>query len=842
MTKVYEQIDPMLNKLKYLIAGVMLWANMAGAQNLSEVSSSEILHEIKGLKSVGSVLYLAAHPDDENTKVISYLAQGMQLETSYLALTRGDGGQNLIGTEIGTALGVLRTQELLMARSVDHGHQYFSRAIDFGYSKNPEETFNMWQREEVLKDVVWVIRQTRPDLIITRFPPDERAGHGHHTASAMLAIEAIKAANDPNFKFGDARDNKLKPWKVHRVVWNTSIWWYERMGIEIDESKLYKLDVGTYEALLGQSFNSIASRARSMHRSQGFGDLIDRGSYPEYFEHLAGDSAKKDIFEDYDFTWYRFGNFNLAQKATNLIEKIVGEYNPAKPEQSLPDLVKLKQLIDDVNDPKWQKNLNERVDLIIAQCAGLWCEVIVNQYYACQDDEVTFTLNAIKRNDCTVKTKFVDFGEFTYHIEEPTELYPNNLTEVVSRTVKIDMTDYGYTEPYWLKAPPHDGLFTIENAELIGLPEKRPFQNAHALFEVNGCNISVTVPISYKWEDRARGELRRPFEIRPKVSLNFDEPVLVASAGSKVKLALNVLINTNNVIGNLQLNLPTGWTASPKELFVEGRYRGEVIPVVFEITPSSKAVSGVIGAQFFEEGNVYNKGLVSIEHEHIPAQVMLPDAQCKLVYMNVNLSPQKIGYLMGAGDEVPVALAQLGYTVEMLDPENISLNILKQYKTIVVGVRAYNTIENIRNIHGILMQFVEAGGKVITQYNTSSGLKSEIVGPYDLKPDRDRITDEHAKLTILQPTHAIFNTPNKITQDDFAGWVQERGLYFPSSFDSHYTALLSGHDPGEEDLKGMLLVTNYGKGKFVYTGISFFRELPAGVPGAYRLFVNLIEF
>lgn len=829
-------LKPVLPLLAFLLV------HTTYAQDHIEQSASEILHDIKGLNSVGCALYLAAHPDDENTKVITYLSKEKQLHTAYLALTRGDGGQNLIGTEKGDALGVVRTQELLQARRRDGGHQYFTRAVDFGYSKNPQETFNKWERDEVLKDVVWVIRQVRPDIIITRFPPDSRAGHGHHTASAMLAIEAQKAAKDPNFKFNDDRDGKLKAWEVKRVVWNTSIWWYKRLGVEIDESKLYKLNVGSYNTLLGTSYNSIASRARSQHRSQGFGDLIDRGSYMEYFEHLAGDSAKKSIFEGYDFTWYRFGNFNVAEQAKGLIQQISSGFNPGSPEKSIEKLIKLKDLVREISDPFWQQNLNERIDLIIARCAGMWYEVTVDRYYASDGDSVTFTLNAIKRQDCTVKTRFVDFGEFTYHIEEPTELKDNTFTEVVSRKVKINVKDYGYSSPYWLERDKNEGLFTISDEESIGLAEKRPFQTATILFAVNDENIKVNVPITYKWEDRALGEQRRPFEIRPKVSLNFKNQVLVAQAGTQMDVEVNLIMNTEMLYGVLKLEAPEGWTVKPSEINFEANYRGEILPCSFSITPGSNAVSGTIKASVEEESNVYNQGLIEIKHDHIPSQVMMPKAECQLVYINVATSGQKVGYLMGAGDEVPNALTQLGYQIELLNPENINQEVLKAYKTIVIGVRAYNTIDNIRNIHNDLLKYAEAGGKVIAQYNTTYGLKSDVVGPYNLKPSRARITDEYAPLKILQSKHPVFNSPNKITSDDFDNWVQERGLYFPSEFSKEYTPLLQGNDMDEEPLNGMLLVADYGKGQFVYTGLSFFRELPAGVPGAYRLFVNLIEY
>lgn len=787
-------------------------------------------------------MYLAAHPDDENTKVIAYMAQGMQLETSYLALTRGEGGQNLIGTEQGHLLGVLRTQELLMARGIDGGKQYFTRAIDFGYSKTPTETFGIWERDEVLKDVVWVIRQTQPDLIITRFPPDDRAGHGHHTASAMLAKNAFMAANDASYTFGDARDGKAQTHLAKRVVWNTSIWWYERMGIEIDESKLYKMDVGVYNPLLGISYNSLASMARSQHRSQGFGDLIDRGEYVEYFEHLAGDSAKNNILEGIDFTWFRFGNYNLAIKANKLIDGIVSAYNPNNPALSIPMLAQLKKLVPDIADTKWQALMGQRIDEIISQCAGIWCEVLVDRYYATTGDSLVFSLQAVKRSNAVVKTKFVDFGEFTYHIEEPSELPNNMLTQVLTRKVRIDAKDYGYSQPYWLAQNPKEGLHQVDNAEWIGLAEHRPFQVAKVLYDINGTGVIVEVPISYKWEDRALGEQRRPLEIRPKVCINFQDEVLVATAGKDIDLVVKVLVNTDYLLANLRLVAPPGWALSPANTEIEADYRGQIILVPLRLSPGANAQNGVLKAFVDEEGQVYNQSMLRVEQAHIPPQVMFPEATCHLVYVGMSARAQSIGYIMGAGDEMPSALRQLGYEVTMLNPDKIDLPTLAAYRTVVLGVRAYNTLENMNYLHRVLMEYVHEGGKVICQYNTSSGLKSEFVGPYDLGLSRNRVTDENAPMVMLAPGHAIFNTPNKITQNDFDGWVQERGLYFPDKYHDAYTPLLQSQDPGEEPQNGLLLVAAHGKGKYIYTGLSFFRQLPAGVPGSYRLLMNLIEY
>ena len=511
------------------------------------------------------------------------------------------------------------------------------------------------------------------------------------------------------------------------------------------------------------------------------------------------------------------------------------------PENSITKLIELKRMVSDINDEQWQEILNKKLDMLIARCAGLYCEVLVDRYYACNGDSITFSLNAINRSKKEVKTKFVDFGEFTYHIEEPTELHFNKLTEVVARKIRIDAKDYGYSDPYWLREEKKDGLFQISNAELIGKPELRPFQNATALFEIQGESIEISVPIDYKWEDRVLGEQRRPFEVRPKVALNFDQSVIVATAGQKVEVEVNILVNSPNIYGLCALEVPKGWSVSPSEFNFEGNYSGEIIPITFTLSPGRGASSGAIKAKVFEESTEYNQGLQVIKYDHIPTQLLMPKAICNLAYIDQSTNGQKIGYLMGAGDKVAEALSNLGYDITLLDPETVNKEILREYPTIVVGIRAYNTLDNIAHIHQLLMNYCEEGGKVISQYNTTGGLKNKVVGPYDLVPSRSRITDEHAKLTFLNANHPIFHKPLKITSVDFENWVQERGLYFPNKWDSEFTPILSMHDKDEESTTGSLLIAPYGKGNYIYTGLSFFRELPVGVPGAYKLFSNMLS-
>ena len=806
-----------------------------------EIGSSNLLHQIKGLKSTGTALYLAAHPDDENTGLITWLAQEKQWRTAYLALTRGDGGQNLIGIEKGNDLGVLRSQELLAARSIDGGEQYFTRAVDFGYSKNPNETFDIWEKQEILKDVVWVIRKVRPDIIITRFPPDYRAGHGHHTASAMLAIEAYKAAADPKFKFNDERDGVLEAWQVHRVVWNTSWWAYRRSGETFPPKGVLSEEIGNYNPLIGKSYNSIASLARSQHKSQGFGTLIDRGSKIEYFEHLIGDSAETSIFEDIDDSWHRFGDYKLAKKIEQLIDRTINDFDAENPNQSISQLIEIKRLAKQFKTSAWRQYKLDKIDHLIASCAGLWYEATVDRYFACPNDSFELRVTLANRSSEIIETNLITLDDLAYTLDNKT-LKRNVLTEVLNKKIWIPSDPIAYSQPYWLNGEAKLGIYAVKNPLDIGAAEIRPFDRVNILVEIQGESLQLSTPIRYKWRDRAKGELHRPFEVRPKISLNFESQVAVFSKGQQKKLRINLISNTKETKGTLELIVPEGWSISPKVVNFNTQFTGEQIPYDFIITPSENAKSGYISAEAKAEGKIFNQGMVTIEYDHIPAQVVFPDAKAKLIYADLTASDTKIAYIQGAGDEVAQSLREIGYDVTELNPDHINESLLEKYKVVIVGVRAYNTIENIANLHKELLKYVEKGGKVISQYNTSGGLKQDEVGPYNLTVSRDRITDENAKIKFLVPNHPILNKPNKITTADFDNWVQERGLYFPNKWDKKYTPILAANDPGEDELQGMLLTCNYGKGKFVYTSISFFRELPAGVPGAYRLFVNLIEF
>lgn len=786
-------------------------------------------------------MYMAAHPDDENTSLISYLANGEQLKTTYLSLTRGDGGQNLIGTEKGDLLGLVRANELDQARAKDGGEQYFTRAVDFGYSKNEKEAFAIWNKTEVLKDVVWNIRRIRPDIIITRFPPDYRAGHGHHTASAILAMDAYTKAADKNFKFNDARDGKLEPWQVKRVVWNTSWWAYRRSGKEFPPKGVLSMEVGHFNPNMGVSYNSIASKSRSTHRSQGFGTIVDRGSDREYFEHLKGDSAEKHIFDDLDFSWTRFGDYKLAKKIDSQVDKILSRFDQSTPSESVDALLDLRNLIKGVDDQGWKDYKVKQIDAIIAASMGLWLECLSDHYYASHGDSMVFKLTGLNRSKLPVVAKSMSFIDETRTLDD-TVLYYNKVTELALIRKYIN-PNLKPTQPYWLQKERKGALFAFEDPTSIGWVDQQPFSKADVWLEVNNEIIKIEVPIQYKWRDGSKGELRRPFEIRSRVSLNFQHPFYLFTGSESREVELTITGNKEDTEGNVWLELPKGWKSNPKELPFKTDFRGQAQIIRFTVTPEKGAENGLISAKAVEAGYEHKRSLIEIDYEHIPAQVHQPIAQSRVAFEDIRKTVgKKIAYLPGAGDNVPEALRSIGYEVEMLDPENIQKETFQNHKVVIVGIRAYNTLSDIPNIHTHLMKFVENGGKVIVQYNTSYSLKNKEIGPYGLQPSRKRITDETAEMTLLQPQHPVFNKPNKIGAKDFEGWVQERGLYFADEFSDKYTPLLSGADPDEEPLNGSLLVTQYGKGQFVYTGLSFFRELPAGVTGAYKLMVNLIEF
>jgi hypothetical protein len=780
----------------------------------------------------------------------------MGLETGYLSLTRGDGGQNLIGKDVRELLGITRTQELLAARRTDGGRQFFSRANDFGYSKHPDETLTIWDKKQVLADAVWVIRKFRPDVIVTRFSPD-RAGrtHGHHTTSALIAKEAFVAAADPTqfpeqLKYVDV-------WQPKRLVWNTSYWFFRGKNEKFNPDNFMQLNIGEYNPLLGESYNEIASKSRSMHKSQGFGSSRQRGETIEYFKHLLGDSSTNNkLFQNIDLSWKRIkGGSKIGDKLAK-IERNFQVDNPQKSIQDLADVIKELRKLEQTN---LVRNKTNEIEQIVLQCAGVWWEANTTEYYITKDDSLKLELSVINRTEIPMVLKTIQIGDGS-KIQLDSVLKNNQLKKtkvdfIIPSTAKI-------SQPYWLEAEGTKGMFAVEDATQIGKPENDFSLPVKAVFQIAGIDIETTTPSMYKWTSPVDGEQYRPLVIAPEITANLDQSVLLFANNEPKIIKVLLKSHTNEVYGELSLDLPDGWESEPQSVAFNLEDKGEEATVPFKVFPPDNQSVGDIGVnlaighkitrtktadnkieEVMEVGEPFSAfGLTSLEYTHLPIQTIFPKSKAKVVRLEIEKFGKRIGYLQGAGDAIPEALQQIGYQVDVLEDSDITPENLKKYDAIIAGVRAYNTNKRIKFHQPILMEYVENGGNYIVQYNTSHRLVTKDIGPYPLTLSRDRVTVEEAEITILDAQNPVLNTPNKITKADFADWVQERGLYFPNKWDENYSAILSSHDPNEDAKNGGLLVADYGKGSFIYTGYSWFRQLPAGVPGAYRLFVNLISY
>lgn len=827
----------MFSKLTRSFLILFFLFSIAKSQPQQVFSSGEIQLALKKLNVVGSVLYIAAHPDDENTRLLAYLANEKLLRTAYLSITRGDGGQNLIGSEQEELLGMIRTQELLAARKIDKAEQFFTRAIDFGYSKNPEETFSIWDKEKILSDVVFVIRKFQPDIIITRFPTNGDGGHGHHTASAILAEEAFKAAADPN-RFPEQL-KFVSVWQAKRLLWNSFV---PRDTKPEDTLGLMKLDVGVFNPLLGKSYGEIAGESRSMHKSQGFGVSKNRGSVIEYFKFIAGDSSK-NIFDGIDFTWKRVKG---AEKLSQLFPKAYSEFNPEKPETTVPVLLEAYKKIQSLSENNFTIQKKKELENLIVACSGIWAEANAAEFSANPNSEIKIISSFVKRTTVDWKLEKIIFSN---EIDTTVNKKLNN-NEILNfeKQIKIDST-FQFRNPYWLNEKHGKGIFSVSNQNLIGLGENPNSLSVSFILSLNNQPFTINRPITYKWVDPIDGEKYRPLEIVPPVTANFSNKAFMFPNGNSKEISVTLKSAIENANGNIKLQLPDGWKSEPQNFSFTMKTKGEEQVVKFLLTPPKyfqnlKDFGNLKVKAIVEIGNEkISKSVTRIEYKHIPPQVLFSDAEAKLVSFPLEKHGKKIGYIPGAGDQVAECLKQIGYDVSILNDEMLSNQSLKDFDAIIVGIRAFNTNERMKFYHEKLMDYIFQGGNLIVQYNTNnflSTVKTEI-GPYPFKISRDRVTVEEIPIHFDNTTHPLLNFPNKISDSDFDGWIQERGLYFANEWDEKYETVISSNDPGEKPLKGSIITAKYGKGNFVYTGLAFFRQLPAGVPGAYKFFVNMID-
>jgi LmbE family N-acetylglucosaminyl deacetylase len=818
-----------MNLIKILSSIVLTLAFGASVLADVEPKSVDAAHlklDLKKLTVLGSVLYIGAHPDDENTAVLAYLSLGRALRTAYLSLTRGDGGQNLIGPEQGEKLGIIRTQELLAARQLDGAEQYFTRAIDFGYSKTPEETIRLWGRDKVLSDVVWVIRRFRPDVIILRFPA-QGGGHGHHAASGILGKEAYEAAADP--KMFPEQLRWVKPWRAKRLLWNS-------FGRESQTGPdIISIDVGGYNPLLGESYREIAGQSRSMHKSQGMGAPEIRGPSVNTFERLGGEPFSSDLMDGVDTSW---GRIPGGEPIGRLLERAYSEFHVDRPWAITPILVEAYSRMAALKDDPWiQLKMRDTLEAI-RLCSGLWLEAITPVPSAIPGQTVEVRLTAINRSSLPFQLMRVELAG-----RESTPGSPVNLADNIPYSENLQLTvpsDASYSQPYWLRAKPDGFTYRVEDQTLVGLAEEGPPFSARVTLRLGVNELSFDVPVLHRWTDPVEGERYLTFEVSPEVSVAVEEPVMVFADTAARTVRVTVTSEGEGISGDLRLSLPGDWTASPAVIPFAFKAKGETRAFDFQVAPVDHARIADFLAVAEVRGKKLTCSLSTIDYRYFPPQTVLTPADGRLLRLDLKKVGSRIGYVMGSGDLVPQALREMGYEVTLLSDEQLVGADLSSYDAIVTGIRAYNTREMLAQAQSRLLDYVRAGGTLVEQYNTPQGLVMSDLGPYPFRLSRERVSVEDTPVTFTAD-HPLMTAPNRIEPDDFAAWVQERGLNFPAQWDPRYQTPVSSADPGEAQLKGGILFARYGKGVFIYTAYSWFRELPAGVPGAYRLFANLVS-
>ena len=815
-----------------------------GQRQLSGTPEIELaLHKLNVL---GSVLMIAAHPDDENTALLAYYARGRSVRTGYLSLTRGEGGQNLIGPEQGDLLGVIRTQELLAARRIDGAEQFFTRAIDFGYSKSPDEALAKWGREKVLSDVVWTIRKFRPDVIILRFSGTARDGHGHHQASAILGKEAFSAAADKN-RFPEQL-RYVQTWQAKRLMWNVFSFTPEQEKEARAMPHKVEVDTGEFNPILGKSYNEIAGISRSQHRSQGMGAPERRGSSKNFLVTVEGPPADETAFEGIDTGWQRVPGGEAVGKALAEAERA---FEPEHPERIIPLLLKARPLLAAIDDP-WARRKLEELDETLALCSGLWLDATADHYALVPGRPVEIQLTALNRSHSRIEAPIYSVvtpqgvvGGAVF--DGPRELpYNEPAGKTLSWTVPSDCE---YSQPYWLRHPHAGDTYDIPDQALIGLPDTPLLLTAEFLVNFSGTSVTLKRPVQFRYVDPTEGELTRAVVVVPAVGINLPERVAFFPDEAPKKIEIQVKGNVARAAGELRLELPDGWRAEPSsQSFQMPDADGERV-LSFSITPPHAGAQAGLRAIAKVDGKEISAGMTVISYPHIPPQTLFPNADAKLVRADVKLTGRRVGYVMGAGDQLPEALRQLGCEVTLLSERDLSGGDLGVFDAIVTGVRAYNVRADLRANQERLLEYVHNGGTLIVQYNVAEGgpfggrKTGELarIGPYPLQIGRGRVSVEEAPVKFLEPDHPLLTAPNHISEKDFEGWIQERGLYFASEWDSHYHAILETHDPGEKPQEGGMLMAQYGRGVYIFSAFSWFRELPAGVPGAYRIFANMLS-
>jgi len=799
-------------------------------------NSSDIYSKVQKLNVLGSLLHVGAHPDDENTNLISYFSNKYHIETTYLSVTRGDGGQNRIGTELTDALGLIRTQELLAARKIDGANQLFTTANDFGFSKHPDETLNIWDKKELLSQIVKHIRTIQPDIIINRF--DHRTPgttHGHHTSSAILSHKAFDLSS--NIDYLPEQLKSLSVWSPKRLFFNTSWFFYgsKENFLKIEKDNFLKFDQSEFNTLSGLTYDQVAAKSRSQHKSQGFGRSPNPGG-PQwgYMELIKGEPvSSNNPFEGINISWNRLKGGDVIE---SLVNKLLSGFDFKIPEKNVSDLINIYKNIENLENGYWKSLKLDEVKKIISLCLGLNIQLNSKNIIGTPKSKEKFNLKIVNPSNIKILIKSLKHNNIDYIIN--TTIVNNNLFE---KELNIT-TDNQISSPYWLTEKGSLGMYQVNNEELKGLPETPIAIKTQLKLEINGTELNLIIGAYNRFTDPVKGEVITPYTIVPKVTVKLNQPVYLFSDSKPKQIPVSITAHENNIKGTLSLEIPKGWSIEPSQYSIDILKRNQQENYLFKVYSDTKNSSGIIKPIIKSNNIEYYNQLTTIDYPHIPKQFLVKPSFAKVFRIDLKNNINKIGYLMGVGDKIPEALENIGIQVVNIDRSNIILENLLSFKTIVIGTRAFNVIDELSFKNEVLWEYVKNGGTLVIQYNTSRGLKTANITPYKLVLSRDRVTDENSKVNLLNKTHSIFNYPNKIENDDFRNWVQERGLYFPNSWDDNFEPLIEMNDINETKKRGSLLVASYGEGKIIYTGLSFFRELPAGVPGAYRLFLNLINY
>jgi len=861
--------------------------------------AAEIQDSLLRLNELGTVLTVAAHPDDERSDLIAYFSMGRHMRAAYLSVTRGEGGQNVLGPEQGAALGLIRTQELLDARRIDGGTQFFTRAIDFGFSKTAAEALAKWGHDAVLSDMVWVIRRYRPDVILTSFSGTPADGHGHHQASAILAKEAFEAAGDPA-RFPEQL-RYVQPWKAAKFArgggfggrgpappgapaapgtpptagapgtpaapsagapqaaaaptggrggrggrgGNGNAGGRGAAASDVQPvAPSVEIDTSGYDPLHGYSFSQLATISRSQHRSQGLGAMGVGGGMGGgrggAFGAAASAAPAPDIFEGIEHSWKRFPG---GAAIDAILSQAIREFDWQHPDGAIPLLVKARPLIAAIDDPLAKLKLAD-LDETIAKCDGVWADAQAREGNVTPGSHVPIALTVVARESAPIAVQSIaPENLWSGKPWTPDAAGPQRIPD-------YDLAipaDQPYSQPYWLRKPPQDGSYVVDNQLLIGLPES-PVEQMRIRLTVAGTPIELVRPILYRYNDRLEGEKVRPLTVVPPVAVDLplspddvaNQPLLFPTQAAR-SLRVTLKAETANTEGSLRLDAPAGWKTEPASQPFRLAAVDDRQELTFQVTPPAAQGEAALRAVATVAGKEIAVGQTAISYEHIPQQILFPPSDVKLERSDVAVTAHKIGYIMGAGDDEPDALRQLGLDVTLLEESDLRAGDLSKYDAIVAGVRAYNVRPDLRAHQSRLMDYVANGGTYVVQ-NVRENVPN--IGPYPFTlstGNSARITDETSPVTFTHPDSPLLERPNKITMRDFDGWVQERGTYFLTEWDPRYETVLSTNDPGEKPLDGGEIWTRYGKGVFIYTAYVWFRELPAGVPGAFRLFANLLS-